>query len=78
MKPKDGSRGTRQLSVQARSLGSLHSVQCLHAEIKDEPQCGDGCEADAKEGACPPRYEWEGLNCYDSLPEIKKLVAIIC
>ncbi len=51
MKPKGGSRGIRQLSVQARPLGSLH------AEIKDEPRSGVGCEADAEEGACPPRYE---------------------
>ena len=41
MKPNDGSRGIRQLSVQARPPGSLH------AEIKDEPHSGDDCEAGA-------------------------------
>lgn len=26
-------------------------------EMKDAPRNGIGCEADAKEGACPPRWE---------------------
>ena len=64
MKPNGGSRGIRQMYMQACPLDSLHNVQCLHTEIKDEPHSGTGCEADAEEGASPPRYECEGLNCY--------------
>ncbi len=53
MKPKGGSRGIRHMDMQACPLDSLH------AEIKDEPHSGVGCEADAEEGTCPPRWECE-------------------